>query len=131
MANVTQVLLDKQPSWFFNISALILIAILLVILFWVFRGAKKYHDAVGKENRLTELLEERNTLQNESSIQKNISSQLEVVLGNAKSFMDTYNEYSKEDKLTKPSPSFLVQSIIESLASDIKTVVGEKHRCGF
>ncbi|MED3792133.1 hypothetical protein P4571_06750 [Niallia alba] len=127
MSDLLKVLLDKQPNWFFTISSLLLIAILVIIAIWVYKGAKNYATSVNKENRLIELLEERNVLQREKDKQAGINEQIAVVLENSSNFINSLNNYNLSDTSNMNQG---VQTVIESLATDIKSVVGEKHRCG-
>lgn len=127
--DLLKVLLDKQPGWFFQISSLILIVILIFVAIWVFKATKRYYESVDKENRIIGLLEERNTLQTEKFTQSAISVQLSVVIENTKNFIFDFKDYY--DSNSDDSVTEYIQSIVESLATDIKIVVGEKHRCGF
>ncbi|MGW8428834.1 GAF domain-containing protein [Peribacillus simplex] len=127
MDDILKVLLDKQPVWFFQASSVVLLIILIIVAIWVFKGAKRYSDGIDKENRLVGLLDERNILQQEKDTHKAITDQLSVVLENGTNFVKALNEYNS----TSTSVNIFIQSIIESMATDIKTVVGERHRCGF
>lgn len=124
--DIVKVLLDKQPTWFFHVSSVILTFILIVVAIWVFKGAKRYYLAVDKENRIVSLLEEKNALQQENKSHKAITEQMSVVLENSITFINALNNYDQSSSVFEN-----IQSIIESLATDIKTVVGERHRCGF
>jgi putative methionine-R-sulfoxide reductase with GAF domain len=125
MTDAIKALLAKEPTWFFNTAAIFLLAILVVFLYWAYRGAKNYAEAVNKENKLTRLLEERNSLQQEKLLHKAITEQMSVVLENSTNFIKALNNYDVNNTSNQ------IQTIIESLATDIKTVVGERHRCGF
>ncbi|MED4206606.1 GAF domain-containing protein [Neobacillus mesonae] len=125
MADIFEVLLDKQPSWFFQLSSIILTIILGICAVWVFKGAKRYYQAVDKENRIVTLLEEKNTLYKDNNENKAITDQMCVVLENSTTFIKALNDSNNNDVATQ------IQTIIESLATDIKNVVGERHRCGY
>ncbi|MEE3951667.1 GAF domain-containing protein [Peribacillus frigoritolerans] len=126
MDDLLKVLLDKQPNWFFQASSIVLIAILIIVGIWVFKATKRYAESVDKENRLVTLLSERNDFLNEKESLLAITNQLNVVLENGTSFIKDLNHYQPPD-----SVHIHIQTIIESMATDIKTVIGEKHRCGF
>jgi putative methionine-R-sulfoxide reductase with GAF domain len=130
MSDSLKVLLDKQPPWFFQASSGVLLLILLVFLYWAFKGAKNYAEAVNKENKIVTLLDERNKIQNEQLLLRAITDQLCVVIENGTTFVRALNDYNPFNT-DAPSVSKHIQSVIESMATDIKTVVGEKHRCGF
>jgi len=125
-----KVLLDKQPTWFFQVSSGILILILIALGYWAFLGSKRFAQGMNKENQLIELLKEQNELKTQVNEHESISLQLATVLENTRSFMDSLNTYRKIDKLERNIAEHLVQRVLEGLSSDIKSVIGEKHRCG-
>ncbi|MDW8515808.1 GAF domain-containing protein [Priestia flexa] len=125
-----KVLLDKQPTWFFQVSSIVLILILIALGYWAFLGSKRFAQGMDKENQLIELLREQNDLKGKINEHEKISLQLSTVLENARSFVDSLNTYRKKERLDRDTPNYFVQRIVEGLSSDIKSVVGEKHRCG-
>lgn len=121
--------MENQPTWFYYISSIIILIILVITGFWVLLGAKRYYQAVDKENRIIALLEHKNQLEKDYLYQKAIADQLSEIIVNATTFSRLKNQYfANEDP--KLSPTHLAQSIIEALSSDIKTVINEKHRIG-
>jgi putative methionine-R-sulfoxide reductase with GAF domain len=127
MTDAIKILLEKQPSWFFHVSSLVLLIILGIIGYWVFIGAKRYSDAIAKEDKLVTLLEERNLIRQEKESNRAITDQICVVLENSTTFIKALNNFNNEEYHVNNH----VQTIIESLATDVKTVIGERHRCGF
>ncbi|MDC7770322.1 hypothetical protein POL88_15450 [Priestia megaterium] len=125
-----KVLLDKQPTWFFQVSSVVLIIILGILGFWAFLGSKRFAQGMGKENQLIELLKEQNDLKTQVNTHQSISAQLSTVIENSRSFIDSLNMYRRVDKADRHIAEHFVQTIIEGLSSDVKSVVGEKHRCG-
>ncbi|USK61359.1 GAF domain-containing protein [Peribacillus asahii] len=125
MADLLKVLLDKQPSWFFQVSSILLIIILIIVGFWIFRATKRYSESVDKEDRLVALLSERNEFENEKNNLISLTNQLNVALENGTSFIKDLNDYQPSESINP-----YIQTIIESMATDIKVVIGEKHRCG-
>ncbi|MEK5211003.1 GAF domain-containing protein [Bacillus sp. FSL R5-0603] len=130
MADIISVFLDKSPPWFFIFSSIILIFILIVIAVFVSIAAKRYADNAVKENKLIKVLEERDNLKNENLHTNLVSEQLSVVITNAKSFVDML-VYIQKNPTTTEGVLNRIQKILDGLAADIKTDIGEKHRCGF
>lgn len=127
-SEIIKVIIEKQPSWFFNIAAVIMLAILAIIGYWVFKGAKQYAESINKENRLISLQQQLSDQKDITSSYKNTSSQLASVVQNARLFINSLNEF--RDSTQVEVAYFLIQRIVEALASDIKSNGGERHRCG-
>ena len=118
----------RLPDWAFTASTIIFLGILIVIAYFISVGTKRYADAAGKENRLVGLQDEHRDLIIQKNKYVSEATQLQTVLMNSRSFINSLNELSNTDN---PSHTFLIQRIVEGLASDIKSQGGDRHRCGF
>lgn len=120
-------LFTRTPSWFFIISAIIILIGLLFGTTWIVLGTRTLAKSLGKEDKLFDLQERVHTLSNENEYNKNISLKLQTVLNNSRLFINTINS----NNIDEGAIYMNIQRIIESLAADVKTNGGEKHRCGF
>lgn len=115
------------PSWFFIIASIIILLGLASAAWWIVMGARRFAKSLGKESKLIELQKENYQLKSETEYHENVSSKLETVIENSRLFINSIND-SRGEQLDFSS---VIQRIIESLAADVKTKPGEKHRCGF
>jgi putative methionine-R-sulfoxide reductase with GAF domain len=129
-ADIIKIIIEKQPSWFFNVASVIMLVILIILGYWIFLGAKRYADAVGKENTLISLQQQLSDQKEITALYRNTSSQLASVVQNARIFINSLNEYRNDSDARLDKAHFLIQRIVEALASDIKSNGGERHRCG-
>lgn len=117
----------RLPDWAFVASSVIFLALLILITYFISIATKRFSDAAGKENRVITLQEENREKLLELTQFKSSTAQLQTVLMNARSFIHSLNQLATIDN---PSHDILIQSIIEGIASDVKTYGGERHRCG-
>ncbi|MES1040619.1 GAF domain-containing protein [Peribacillus simplex] len=120
----------RLPDWAFVASSGIFLILLGIITYFVALGVKRFSDAAGQENRLVNLQEEHIKLVTENSKFISSTAQLQTVLINSRSFVNSLNKLMSD---TDPDFShfYLIQRIIEGIASDVKANGGERHRCGF
>ncbi|WJQ07672.1 hypothetical protein QT235_03180 [Geobacillus stearothermophilus] len=130
MTDILKIIVEKQPDWFFNVSSLILLAILIIIGGWAFIGAKRLADSVNKENKLISLQKQVSDQKDMINTYENTASQLATVVQNARLFINSLNELRNTTNPQAEEANFLIQRIIEALASDIKSNGRERHRCG-
>lgn len=115
-----------MPDWFFVISALILLAAIGGSAWWIILGAKRFSDSLGKEQRLYELQENLHKLAFSNEYHKGVSLKLLTVIDNSRHFINSIKNGNHDKNV-----GLNVQRIVESLAADVKTNPGEKHRSGF
>ncbi|MGQ8924017.1 hypothetical protein ACUUYQ_19595 [Bacillus halotolerans] len=132
MGDIIEALLKNTPSWAINICGGVIVAITLAIGVYVVLATKRYAENAHKEDKLIGLLEEKNELSQQNHHINAINEQLLVVIENTKDLVvlsNTIVEKGISDDEFSIEP--LIQKVVEALASDIKAVVGEKHRVGF
>ncbi|PWA06991.1 hypothetical protein DCC39_17135 [Pueribacillus theae] len=115
------------PGWFFIIAAIIILIGLTFITAFISLGFKRYSEALGKENNLIKLKDQVYQLKSKKEHHENVSSKLLTVIENSRLFINSIND-NRGNHLDFSS---VIQRIIESLAADVKTKPGEKHRSGF
>jgi len=130
--SLIQYIIARLPHWFFETSAVIIIVALLISLWWITLGAKRFSAAMGRENKLIKLQEDVVKLKSQNLEYVGIYSQVTIAIINSQSFLESFHDLrmlSDPHELRQRSAN-LIQRIIESLASDIKSMPGDKHRCG-
>lgn len=121
-------LFNKLPNWAFVIASIVLIVLLIGISVLVWIAVKRYAEAVGRENKVIQLQEDLAIQKESANIQRNATSQLQSVIMNARSYVNSLNR--TRHQTDTPDFSSFVQRIIEAIASDVKAHGGERHRCG-
>lgn len=120
--------MDRLPDWVFTLTSLVLLILICMIASTIHKTVKRYSDAIGREDKVSNLHEELAILKDESRIHKENSQQMLSVIIHTKTFFNAI--YSKSDVKEKDHFAIL-QRIVEALASDIKSSGLERHRCGF
>lgn len=120
-------LFSRTPGWFFVCASIIILIALAGAAYWIVLSAKKFSDSLGKESTLIELKDKVNQLNREKEYHENVSSKLLTVIENTRLFLNSINE----NRGQLANYSYVIQRIVETLAYDVKTKSGEKHRCGF
>ncbi|WP_181891672.1 hypothetical protein [Bacillus altitudinis] len=130
MDGIIEAILKNTPTWAINTSGVFVIIITMGISFYVILATKRFADNANKEDKLIKLLEEKNELNQRNNQLEAINEQLIVVLENTKNYVTlaTTVPSNIEDSYSNEP---LIQKTVEALASDIKAIVGEKHRVGF
>lgn len=118
----------RIPDWVITITSLIFIFIFIMISRTAWLAAKRYSDAIGRENRLITLQEEVGSLRVEIEMHKNKAMQYQNVTINARSFINSLNRLIEEQR---EGYMAFTQRIVEAIASDVKSSGIERHRCGF
>jgi hypothetical protein len=118
----------RLPDWAFTFSSIIFLALLIGISVMVWIAVKRYADAVGRENKIIELQEKLAIQKEIANTNRNSAAQLQNVLMNARSYINTLNKARNQTE--NPNYSPFLQRIIEAIASDVKSHGGERHRCG-
>ena len=119
-------LFAHMPDWFFGSSALIILVLMCLCAWWILLGAKRFSDSLGKEQRLYDLQDKLHKLEFSNEFHKGVSLKLLTVINNSRHFINSVNNGNHETNV-----GLNVQRIVESLAADVKTNPGEKHRSGF
>jgi putative methionine-R-sulfoxide reductase with GAF domain len=121
-----------MPPWFFEACAIALILALCISLWWITLGAKRFSQAMGRENKLIKLQDDLRKTKDQNLEYQGTASQVTTAIVNSQSFIDSLNHiYGLEDPRDIRIKSVdLIQRIIEALASDVKSKPGDKHRCG-
>lgn len=127
MNNFFNELFSHTPNWFFTLSSIIILIGLTIATFFLVLGFWRFSNSLGKESTLINLKDEIYQLKSSLEYYKNFSSKLLTVIENSRLFIHSIND----NKLERIDVPFHIQRIVESLASDVKTKPGEKHRCGF
>jgi hypothetical protein len=124
-------ILKEMPNWFYPLAAIIILLSLGFIAWWIFIGAKRYSDALVRENRIITLQDEIAIEKEKSKVSLGLSSQLKVCLENIQGHIFTLNEFrNNTDEEIINGTNHSVERIIDSLVSDVKFDSGERHRCG-
>ncbi|MFG6493835.1 hypothetical protein P8610_00615 [Fictibacillus sp. UD] len=123
-------ILKEMPDWFYPLAAIIILMCLGFVAWWIFIGAKRYSDALVRENRVITLQDEIAKEKEKSKISLGLSSQLKVCLENVQAHIYSLNEFrSNTDEEIIKSTHHFVERVIDSLVSDVKFDPGERHRC--
>ncbi|WP_141432397.1 hypothetical protein [Bacillus sp. 03113] len=127
MDKIISELFERLPNWFFILSSILLLILLISISIPIWIAVKRYADSAGKENRIITLQEDIATHKKISEVNINSTSQLQNVLMNTRSFFNAFNQLKYKDEIFYDQ---LIQRIVEAIAADIKSQGGERHRCG-
>lgn len=132
MDKVLAAFINDLPPWSVNIGAVIFLLFFSTVLWYFAIGAKRFTDAINKENQLVSLLMENNKLKDENKGITEYFSQYHTALENLEMYIKSINDLRtlNNNKLIQANSSNLIQKLIESLVADIKNKSGERHRCG-
>lgn len=128
MEDIIKEWFKRLPDWVFTFSSFIFLALLIGISVMVWIAVKRYADAVGRENQVISLQEKVESYKEIAGKHNNSSAQLQTVLLNARSYINSLNK-ARAQTINQDYSSFL-QRIVEAIASDVKSQGGERHRCG-
>lgn len=128
--------MDKLPDWFYQgASGLILIA--LASFFYItLVGSTKIKNMISTllkhDEHVKELQTSMDNLRIEHTIKQQTAEQLSNVLFNIKPMIDTLNNLKNipDHEVRMYEANNLIQRALDTLASDIKTESGGRHRCG-
>ncbi|MFJ6207318.1 hypothetical protein [Lysinibacillus sp. NPDC092081] len=126
MTTFIQEWMKRLPDWVFTVSSIIFVILILLIAITIYRTVKRYSDAIGREDKVSNLHEELAKLKDESRIQKENAQQLYSVIIHTRTFLKAI--FSGTDPNEKDYYQIL-QRIVEGLVSDIKASGLERHRC--
>lgn len=127
MTTLIQEWMKRLPDWVFTLSSIIFVILILLIAFTIYNTVKRYSDAIGREDKVSNLHEELANHKDQSRIQKERAQQMFSVILHTRSFLSAI--FSESDSYEKDYHTIL-QKIVEGLASDIKSSGLERHRCG-
>ncbi|MFB9327015.1 GAF domain-containing protein [Paenibacillus aurantiacus] len=132
MGDFFKELLDKMPGWFFACAAIIFLIGLGGIILWFVLGARRFSAEMGKDTKL-QVLQESLSAEKENNRQ-NIErvSQLNGALAAINPLLDSLNKLRVMDPSQEKMYSAvnLIKRAIDTLANDVKSKAGERHRCG-
>ncbi|WP_019123132.1 hypothetical protein [Brevibacillus massiliensis] len=91
MSDFWKELFNRLPDWFFSVTAGLILLTLAVVLIWFILGAKRFSDAMGRENRLAILQDEISKERDKSRESSEIASQISRALENAQVYLNQLN----------------------------------------
>lgn len=136
MGDVLKLLMDKLPSWFYIIAAVIILIALAWFFYITLVSAKKIKDMISTllkhDDHTKELQGSVDKLRDELKDKNKSAEQMSTALFNIKPLIETLNNIRSLDNPEQrmSEAQNLIQRALDSLAADIKTESGGKHRCG-
>jgi hypothetical protein len=132
MDKLYEEVLKMIPAWIYVIAGIIILIGLIGAVFFIWLGVKRFADGMNKESRLIALQSDLITEKETSKRNSGIASQLLTATENAEAFLRNLNEISESSdyEANARDARFLIQRVVDALASDIKHRPGERHRCG-
>lgn len=127
-------ILKNPPPWFGDALGVILCVFLFLAL-WDIRKKtlRAYENLSTREERLSKVYEDLINEREKYTYATNLSKQYKTTLENIIDFMkdlnDLRNYVDSAEVISKAE--HIIQRAVESLASDVKQLAGERHRCGF
>jgi hypothetical protein len=120
--------IKRMPDWGLMVATVIILILLTGVSVMMWIAVQRYMEAIGRENRIITLQDEVSKQKESAASSINSASQLQNVLMNARSFINTLNN----NRTNPEEPDYIAfnQRIVEAIASDIKSYGGERHRCG-
>lgn len=128
--------LEKLYPWHFHVAGAIILAALALFFWYTFIGVNKFTRAVSSilehHDHARKLQEELEQVKVDGSKHKMIADHVSRVIFNLKPFIDSLNEIRTMTQAYQRmiESSSLIQRVLDSLTSDMKTKSGEHHRCG-
>ncbi|WP_166639329.1 GAF domain-containing protein [Aureibacillus halotolerans] len=126
--------LNRSPDWVFHITSIFMVALVALLVWWAGIGAKRFADALGRENRLISIQEELLDMQKQATQAEATTQQLRTTVDHMSSHLKNLQQLrlSEYDSIedVETTAHALLQRIVESLAADIKFKAGDAHRCG-
>ncbi|MCE5167987.1 GAF domain-containing protein [Paenibacillus profundus] len=136
MESLMKAMLDKLPSWSYQLFAVVIAAGLVFYFIKTLYINKKFtevvHEVLHREDRLQSLQVRVDELQTVGLKTEHASQQTLSALRNIKPFVETLNGLrALDDPYTVLHESaFLLQRMLDMLAVDMKCSPGGHHRCG-
>lgn len=128
---ITTDMVNRFPEWFFIIVSILFIIAITVGLWYAVLGAKKFQDTMNRESSIIELKDKVSSLEEELFYHKGLSQQLHTSMLSIQQFLLNYNKMKiKEFEIDSHNHLEVMQRLVDSLASDIKSNTGDRHRCG-
>lgn len=127
-------LIDRTPQWIINIGALVVIlGLLYVVISWS-RAASRLTMLLGRDERLLELADRVQALDQERNQYQVTAVQLQATIRQVRQFLVEYRVI-KEESIDHPADlgerlRELLSRLVERLPLDIKSLSGEAHRSG-
>jgi hypothetical protein len=128
-------ILDKLPMWFYSLSALLFLVVLIIFfgmtLFGASRITRSMNSIMNRDRRIEQLHDRLHEAVQRAERQDNVASQLATACGNLGPLLHQLNGLrSNLNPLTRMSEiESLVQRCLDTLSSDIKVSAGGRHRC--
>lgn len=136
MESLMKAMLDKLPSWSYQLFAVVIAAGLVFYFIKTLYINKRFtevvHEVLHREDRLQSLQVRVDELQTVGLKTEHASQQTLSALRNIKPFVETLNGLrALDDPYTVLHESaFLLQRMLDMLAVDMKCLPGGHHRCG-
>lgn len=132
MDKLFEAVVKMMPAWVFVVGGIIILIGLVGAVLFIWLGVKRFADGMNKENRMINIQSELIAEKENSKRNSGIASQLITAAENAEAFLRNLNEISAsaDYEANARDARFLIQRIVDALASDIKYRPGERHRCG-
>lgn len=118
-------MVKNQPDWFYTLSAIIFLLLLIFSAWWVGLGAKRFSDSMGRENKIQQLYEQLNEQKELSRVSQDTALQISTAIENVQYYISSLM------RLKNDSEAFsTVESIVQAIAAEVKNRPGERHRVG-
>jgi putative methionine-R-sulfoxide reductase with GAF domain len=128
--------LDNLPSWFFQLTGVVLLIAICIFLWLVLFGTSKlskiFQSILKRDDRIEDLHNKLAQEKERSSKFEGISLQLTTACHNIRTIIEALNNIRAEEDVSIRVQEIvqLIQKWLDTLASDIKTKAGGSHRCG-
>jgi len=128
-------ILDKLPPWFYSLSAILFLAVLIIFfamtLFGASRITRAMHSIMSRDRRIEQLHDRLHESIKRAEWQDNVASQLATACGNLSPLLHQLNALrSQPNPMARMSEiESLAQRCLDTLSSDIKVSAGGRHRC--
>jgi hypothetical protein len=128
-------ILDKLPPWFYSLSAVLFLLVLIIFfgmtLFGASRITRSMNSIMSRDRRIEHLNDRLHEAVQRAERQDNVASQLATACGNLSPLLHQLNGLrSHLNLMTRMSEiESLAQRCLDTLSSDIKVSAGGRHRC--
>jgi hypothetical protein len=128
-------ILDKLPAWFYSLSAVLFLAVLIIFfsmtLFGASRITRAMHSIMSRDRRIEQLHDRLHEAIRRAEQHDNAASQLATACGNLSPLLHQLNVLRSQMNLMARMNEIesLVQRCLDTLSSDIKVSAGGRHRC--
>jgi putative methionine-R-sulfoxide reductase with GAF domain len=136
MDGFLRAIIERLPEWSFHVFAAVIAVGIAMYFYKTFFLQKKFNelvrDVLKRDDRIKEYQEKIDRLGEEKARKEAVASQLTSTISNVTPFIEALNNLRKmrNAQITYVESANLLQRLLDVLALDIKSVSGERHRCG-